>query len=64
MMKNNTMYVDADEISRDWGCSKSKAYSIIRELSDRMRKENPKLIVIAGKVNRAYYEEACMKKND
>ncbi len=63
-MQNNTMYVDANEISRDWGCSKSKAYAIIRELSDRMRKENPKLIVIAGKVNRAYYEEACMKKND
>ena len=57
------MYVDANEISRDWGCSKSKAYAIIRELSEQMRKENPKLIIIAGKVNRAYYEEACMKKN-
>ena len=62
-MQNNTMYVDANEISRDWGCSKSKAYAIIRELSEQMRKENPKLIIIAGKVNRAYYEEACMKKN-
>ena len=62
-MQNNTMYVDANEISRDWACSKSKAYAIIRELSEQMRKENPKLIIIAGKVNRAYYEEACMKKN-
>jgi hypothetical protein len=55
------MYVGVDEICRDWGCSKSKAYGIIRQLSEQMHNENPKLIIMAGKINRIYYEEACMK---
>lgn len=44
------MYVDADEISKDCGFSKPKA-KIIKELNERMIKDNPNLIVIAGKVN-------------
>lgn len=59
---DSTMYVGVDEICKDWGCSKSKAYSMIRKLSAQMSKENPKLIVMAGKINRSYYEEACRKK--
>lgn len=59
---NTTMYVGVDEVCRDWGCSKSKAYAIIRNLSVQMREENPKLIVMSGKINRNYYEEACGKK--
>ena len=63
-MDMGNMYVDAEEVSRDWGCSKSKAYAIIRELSEQMKKENPKLLTISGKINRIYYEEACGIRRD
>ncbi len=53
------MYVDADEVSKDWGVFKPKAYKMIKELNERMLKDNPNLIVIAGKVNRKFYEENC-----
>ena len=53
------MYVDAEEVSKDWGVSKPKAYKMIKELNERMLKDNSNLIVIAGKVNRKFYEENC-----
>ena len=53
------MYVGVDEVCADWGCSRSKGYAIIKLLSEQMHKENPKLLVIAGKINRIYYDEAC-----
>ena len=56
------IYVGVEEVSKDWGCSKSKAYAIIKQLSAQMRKENPKLLTIAGKINRIYYEEVCLKR--
>ena len=37
------MYVGVDEVCADWGCSRSKGYSIIKQLSEQMHKENPKL---------------------
>ena len=53
------MYVGVAEVQRDWGLSRSSAYSLIKRLSARMQQENPNLIVLAGKINRIYYEEAC-----
>ena len=53
------MYVDVWEVSKDWGVSKPKAYKMIKELNERMLKDNPNLIVIAGKVNRKSYEKNC-----
>ena len=32
---------------------------MIKELNERMLKDNPNLIVIAGKVNRKSYEKNC-----
>lgn len=32
---------------------------MIKALNERMLKDNPNLIVIAGKVNRKFYEENC-----
>ena len=55
-------YVSAKEIAEDWGCSMSKAYQIIKELSAQMKAENPKLLTMSGKINRIYYEEACLKR--
>lgn len=60
-MDNQTsMYVDANQVMKDWGVSKSKAYAIIRELSRQMKKDNPSVLTIAGKVNRVYYEQVCL----
>ncbi|WP_080651778.1 hypothetical protein [Butyrivibrio fibrisolvens] len=56
------MYVGVDEVCADWGVSRSKGYAIIKQLSNQMKDENPKFLTMAGKINRFYYEEACMRK--
>lgn len=33
------MYVGVDEVQRDWGLSRSSAYSLIKRLSARMQQE-------------------------
>lgn len=60
--KRKPAYVGAKEVSEDWGCSPSKAYSIIKELSAQLKAENPKALIISGKINRIYYEEACLMR--
>ncbi len=59
--QKSSVYVDVDEVCNDWGVSRSKGYAIIKELSEQMKKENPKLLVMSGKLNRKYYEEVCLK---
>lgn len=44
----------------DLGVSRSKAYEVIRELNASMKEAYPKAIVVPGKVNRIWYEEACL----
>ena len=61
--ERDPMYVGVEEVCRDWGCSRSKGYQIIRQLSQQMKAENPKLLIMSGTVNRRYYEEACMEGN-
>lgn len=56
------LFVDAEEISKDWGISKPKAYELIRKLNKQMLEKNPNYIVISGKANRLFYEENCYKK--
>lgn len=60
--KKKTAYVDVEEVCGDWGVSRSKGYAIIKQLSEQMKKENSKLLVMSGKINRVYYEEVCMKR--
>lgn len=55
-------YVDVAEVCRDWGCSRSKGYAIIKQLSEQIKSENPRLLTMSGKINRIYYEEACMRR--
>lgn len=52
-------YVSVAEIQSQWNCSRSQAYKIIRQLNTRMLEMNPNYIVMAGKVNRKFYEENC-----
>lgn len=60
--KRKQVYVDVEEVCRDWGCSRSKGYAIIKQLSEQMKSENPKLLTMSGKINRIYYEEVCMRR--
>lgn len=60
--RSDSIYVDVNEVCNDWGVSRSKSYAIIKQLSEQMHTENPKLLVISGKINRKYYEEACLKR--
>lgn len=53
------LFVNAREIQEDWGVSKAMAYNIIRRMSEQLKKENPKSLILQGKINRAFYEECC-----
>ncbi len=53
-------YVSVDTIMADFDVSKPKAYSIIRMLNEDLKRTYPFAIVVAGKVNREWYEKACL----
>lgn len=58
------LFVGVDTVMFDLGVSRAKAYDVIRELNEELKKEHPKAIVVSGKVNRTWYEEACLKGGD
>lgn len=55
------LFVGVNTVQFDFGVSRAKAYAIIKQLNESLKAENPKAIIVAGKVNRIYYEEACLK---
>ena len=59
-MVERKMYVNADEVARDWGVSKSQAYKIIQKLNRQIREQFPDAIIVSGKVSRAYYNRCCL----
>lgn len=59
--ENPTLFVGVDTVKHDLGVSRSKAYEVIRELNAELKAEYPKAIVVNGKVNRTWYEEACLQ---
>ncbi len=59
-MAEEKMYVDADEVARDWGISKSQAYKIIQKLNRQIREQFPDAIIVSGKVSRGYYNRCCL----
>ena len=54
------LFVGVDTIKHDLGVSRAKAYEVIKELNTEMKAQNPRAIVVNGKVNRIWYEEACL----
>ena len=54
------LFVGVDTVEYDLGVSKAKAYEVIKQLNQELKKQNPKAIIVAGKVNRIWYEEACL----
>lgn len=63
MQENNKPYVNAKEISSDFDISLPKAYQIIKTLNNELKKAHPTAIILAGKVNRIWYEAACLKNS-
>ena len=57
----NEVYIGPEDIMNDWKVSKNKAYVIIRNLNAQLLKEKPTAITVAGKVNKRWYEDACLK---
>ena len=47
----------------DWDVSKATAYNIIKKLNAQLIKEHPTALIISGKVNRIWYEDACLRRN-
>jgi len=56
----NALFVDVNTVQQDLGVSRAKAYAVIKELNRQLREQYPRAIIIAGKVNRKWYEEALM----
>ena len=56
------LFGGVDTVRFDLGVSRAKAYEVIKELNRELKAENPKAIVVAGRVNRIWYEEACLKE--
>lgn len=50
-------YVGVREVQEVLGVSESVAYKVIRQLNTQLKAAG--YIVIAGKVNRTYFEEKC-----
>ena len=55
------MFVGVDTVKFDLGVSRAKAYEVIKQLNRELKEANPRAIVVSGKVNRIWYEEACLK---
>ena len=55
---NKELFVGVDKVKSDLGVSRAKAYEIIKDLNRQLKEENPRAVIVAGKVNRIWYEEA------
>ena len=62
--KDETAYVGPEEIMESWDVSRATAYNIIRKMNEQLRKAHPTALIIAGKVNRKWYEESCLIKKE
>ena len=56
------LFLGADAVASLIGCSKSKAYVIIRDMSNQLKAENPKALTVSGKINKQYFMEAVLKE--
>lgn len=55
------LFVGVDTVKFDLGVSRAKAYEVIKQLNRELKEANPRAIIVSGKVNRIWYEEACLK---
>lgn len=62
--KTKSLFVTVDTVQSDLGVSRAKAYQVIKDLNKQLRKKHPMAIIVAGRVNRIWYEEACLQHTD
>jgi len=55
-------FIDAEQVMKECNVSKSTAYNIIKKMNAQILMEHPAALIIPGKVNRKWYEEACLRK--
>lgn len=55
---NTELFVGVDKVKSDLGVSRAKAYEIIKDLNRQLKEVNPRAVIVSGKVNRIWYEEA------
>jgi hypothetical protein len=60
--ERQSMFIGVDTVKFDLGVSRAKVYEVIKELNKEMKEANPRAIVVNGKVNRIWYDEACLKR--
>lgn len=63
MDRTEPVYIGPERVMSDWGVSKATAYNLIKRLNDQLKTEHPAALIIPGKVNRVWYEEACLLTN-
>ena len=59
--KQKPLFIGVDTVVYDLGVSRAKAYAVIKQLNHDMKELNPHAITVSGKVNRVWYEEACLQ---
>lgn len=59
-----TAYIGPQTIMKDWDVSRATAYNIIKKLNAQLKIEHPTALIIAGKVNRRWYENACLQSKE
>lgn len=57
---NNSLYISAAEVMKDWGVSRASAYNLIRDMNNKLLAEHPNALVVPGKVNKFWYFEQCL----
>ena len=50
------------EISDILRCSESKAYTILRKLQEELKKEQPEILIIRGRIPKSYFEKKVLGK--
>lgn len=55
---NTELFIGVDKVKSDLGVSRAKAYEIIKDLNRQLKEVNPRAVIVSGKVNRIWYEEA------
>lgn len=63
MDNKDTIYIGPERIMTDWGVSRATAYTIIKRMNTQLQSKHPTALIIPGKVNRVWYEEACLLTN-
>ena len=54
----NELFVGVDRVISDLGVSRAKAYLISKALNRQLKELNPRAVILSGRVNRIWYEEA------